>query len=247
MRYLVVSDMHGNAEALCSVLRAVRRKRFDYSLVLGDLVGYGAEPNQVIELLSDLPGKTVVIRGNHDKVVAGIEDGSGFNDAALHAARWTAAALTVRTMRALRALPIGPLRVTDGLAICHGSPRDEDMYLFSEYDAQIAFQGWATPITFFGHTHLPSLFIQHSAGVRGLLLGGRNGRIRIQSGFRYLLNPGSIGQPRDRNPLAAYMTYDDDKKIVRWYRVPYAIARAQRRIVKAGLPESLANRLAYGM
>ncbi len=247
MRYLIVSDMHGNGEAFRTVLRRVRRKRFGATLVLGDLVGYGAEPNQVVETLSRLPGRRYTVRGNHDKVIAEIENGSGFNDAALRAARWTTAKLTPRNLSVVRNLPEGPMNITDELAICHGSPVDEDQYLFSEYDASGVFDRFPANVTFFGHTHLPSVFILHAGGVKGILLVGDRGRISIQPGFRYLINPGSVGQPRDRNPRAAFMIYDETSQTVHWYRVPYAVGEAQRRIVAAGLPEPLADRLAYGV
>ena len=137
--------------------------------------------------------------------------------------------------------------INDSLAICHGSPVDEDMYLFSEFDALSVFQAFPARVTFFGHTHLPSLFILHAGGVKGILLGGVKGRIRIQSGFRYLINPGSVGQPRDRNPWAAYMIYDETREMVTWYRIPYRIDLAQRRIRGAGLPAALAERLSFGI
>ena len=139
--------------------RKVRRKRFDATLMLGDLVGYGAEPNQVVESLRDMPGRLHAIRGNHDKVVAELEDGETFNSAALHAARWTTAKLSGRNLTTVRDLPVGPLSITPDLSICHGSPLDEDQYLFSEFDAYNVFETHTVPVTFFGHTHLPSVFI----------------------------------------------------------------------------------------
>ncbi len=253
MRYLILSDMHGNWEAMRTVLRKVRRKRFDSTLVLGDLVGYGASPNQIVDSMRTLPGKLAIVRGNHDKVAADLDNGQSFNEAALVAARWTTEKLTRRNLTYMKSLPIGPLVVerdaedAPRVAICHGSPMDEDIYLFSEQDAWGAFQ--AEPrahVTFFGHTHVPSLFILHRGGVRGVLLRG-DGELKLHPRMRYLVNPGSIGQPRDRNPAAAYILYDSKTRVVRWYRVPYAIDQAQSRIRAARLPESLANRLAEGI
>src|SRR5207237_6018197 len=117
LRYLIVSDMHGNCDAFDAVLRRLRRKRFERCLVLGDLVGYGAGPNQVVEAVRTLPGEVFQVRGNHDKVVAGVEGGANFNLAALLAARWTAERLTPVNQRAVRELPRGPIAVADGLAI----------------------------------------------------------------------------------------------------------------------------------
>jgi predicted phosphodiesterase len=246
VRYLILSDMHANWDAFETVLRRARRKRFEAVLVLGDLVGYGAAPNQVVEAVRRLGPRLFTVRGNHDKVVAGIDSGGNFNQTALTAAQWTTGRLTPGNLRYVRELPRGPLKVEEGVAICHGSPLDEDTYVFSDVDAWEIFSRYEMPVTFFGHTHIPSLF-----WLEGRLLGvkalrGTSGRIELSPGGRYLINPGSIGQPRDRDPRASYMIYDSRKRVVTWYRIPYPIADAQARIRKAGLPGSLADRLAVG-
>lgn len=247
MRYLILSDMHSNWEAFRVVLRMARRKRFDAYLVLGDLVGYGAAPNQVVEAVRDLPRKVYTVRGNHDKVVAAIDSGESFNEAALQAARWTGDRLNETNFRFVRELPQGPRQVSDELAICHGSPLDEDAYVFSDFDAYSIFSATSTRLTFFGHTHVPSLFSLNDEGIEVCLLRGQTGRIELDPEARYLINPGSIGQPRDRDPRAAYMTYDSDRGVVRWYRLRYPIRKAQKRILEAGLPEVLAERLSVGV
>lgn len=247
MRFLILSDMHGNSDAFGAVLRRVRRKRFDVVLVLGDLVGYGAGPNQVVDAVRELPGRMYSVRGNHDKVVAGLEDGSNFNHAALLAARWTTERLTGTNLRYVQDLQKGPLETEGEVWICHGSPLDEDLYLFSALDAFEMFTHHKPAVTFFGHTHIPSLFVAQGRDVQVAILRGDGGSLELESGKRYLINPGSIGQPRDRDPRAAYMTYDSDKRIVRWHRVEYPVERAQQRIVKAGLPKVLADRLALGV
>jgi predicted phosphodiesterase len=246
VRYLILSDMHANWDAFETVLRRARRKRYEAVLVLGDLVGYGAAPNQVVEAVRRMGPRLYTVRGNHDKVVAGIDSGGNFNQTALTAAQWTTGRLTPGNLRYVRELPQGPLRVEEGMAICHGSPLDEDTYVFSDVDAWEIFSRYEMPVTFFGHTHIPSLF-----WLEGKLLGvkalrGTSGRIVLSPGGRYLINPGSIGQPRDRDPRASYMIYDSRKRVVTWYRIPYAIGEAQARIRKAGLPNSLADRLAVG-
>jgi len=246
VRYLILSDMHANWDAFETVLRRARRKRYEAVLVLGDLVGYGAAPNQVVEAVRRLGPRLFTVRGNHDKVVAGIDAGGNFNQTALTAAQWTTGRLTPGNLRYVRDLPQGPLRVEEGVAICHGSPLDEDTYVFSDVDAWEIFSRYEMPVTFFGHTHIPSLF-----WLEGRLLGvkalrGTSGRIVLSPGGRYLINPGSIGQPRDRDPRASYMIYDSKKRVVSWYRIPYPIGDAQSRIRKAGLPNSLADRLAVG-
>ncbi|PYQ66300.1 MAG: metallophosphoesterase [Acidobacteria bacterium] len=246
MRYLILSDMHANWEAFETVLRRARRKRYEAVLVLGDLVGYGAAPNQVVDAVRRMGPRLYTVRGNHDKVVAGIDSGGNFNQTALTAAQWTTGRLTPGNLRYVRDLPQGPMKVEEGVAICHGSPLDEDTYVFSDVDAWEIFSRYETPVTFFGHTHIPSLF-----WLEGKLLGvkalrGTSGRIVLSPGGRYLINPGSIGQPRDRDPRASYMIYDSKKQVVTWYRIPYAIGESQARIRKAGLPNSLADRLAVG-
>jgi predicted phosphodiesterase len=248
VRYLILSDMHGNCDALEAVLRRVRRKRFDATLVLGDLVGYGAGPNQVVEMIRDLAPPVYLVRGNHDKVVAGHDDGSSFNAAALKAARWTSERLTAGNLRLVRELPRGPLDVNGGaVTICHGSPLDEDAYVFSDYDAYQIFSSSRGTVMFFGHTHIPSVFVGHGNGVEVAVLRGISGSLRIEPGLRYLLNPGSIGQPRDRDPRASFMIYDLVKAVVHWQRVEYPVRRAQKRILDAGLPKVLADRLAVGV
>lgn len=247
MRYLILSDMHANHVALEAVLRRVRRKRFDATLVLGDLVGYGAAPNQVVEAVRALPGRVVAVRGNHDKVAVGIDSGETFNHVALIAAQWTSRRLTRQNTRHVRDLPRGPRDVDDGLAICHGSPLDEDKYLFSDHDAAEVFTSWDVPVTFFGHTHVTSVFSLEGRSVRVRQLLGAEGELELVPGNRYLVNPGSIGQPRDGDPRASFMTYDSERRRVRWHRLEYPVARAQTRIRRAGLPDVLADRLAAGM
>ncbi len=245
MRYLILSDMHGNWDAFQAVLDHALAETYDRVLVLGDLVGYGATPNEVVEAVRQLPN-LVVVRGNHDKVVAGIDRGENFNHVALAAARWSTAQLKPENLAYVKGLPVGPHEILPGMAICHGSPLDEDAYVFTDYDAYEIFAGFGSNLTFFGHTHVPSMF---SVGRRGVEVKAlRNtGSLTLDPKARYLLNPGSIGQPRDRDPRAAYMTFDDAEQRVSWYRLEYPVAVAQRRIVEAGLPQVLADRLAVGV
>jgi predicted phosphodiesterase len=247
LRYLILSDMHANWDAFEAVLRRARRKRFDAVLVLGDLIGYGAAPNQVVEAVRQLGPRLYVVRGNHDKVVTGIDSGDNFNPTALAAAQWTTGRMTPANLRYVRNLPQGPLQVEERLAICHGSPLDEDTYVFSDVDAYEIFASFPVPVVFFGHTHIPSFFSLEGRRLGVTALRDTGGRIVLHPEGKYLLNPGSIGQPRDRDPRASYMTYDSVRRVVRWYRVPYPVDRAQMRIRKAGLPRPLADRLAVGM
>ena len=245
MRYLILSDIHGNIDALEAVLRVTRRQSYDAIVVLGDLVGYGAAPNQVLKAVRRLPGDVRAIRGNHDKVAVGIEDGSGFNVIALTAARWTQERLNAASRRYLRDLPRGP-GVVDGFSFCHGSPLDEDFYVLSEGHALDVFCDCDFELCFFGHTHVACAFSYGEPGTVGVQMTVRPEELQLRDGARYFLNPGAVGQPRDRDPRAAYAVYDSATRRVKWCRVEYAIGRAQRRIIKAGLPKMLADRLARG-
>jgi predicted phosphodiesterase len=245
MRYLVLSDIHANLEALDAVLAAAPPDRYDRVLVLGDLVGYGADPNAVIERVRALR-PAAIIRGNHDKVACGIEDASSFNQLARHAAEWTHDTLTDEHRTYLRELPAGPEVIDASLEICHGSPFDEDAYIFDGRDAARSFEALTRPVCLFGHTHLPVIFVHTKSRFEGRIPEGDETTIAIEPEIRYLVNPGSVGQPRDGDPRAAFAIYDADKKEILLRRVEYPVPAAQEKILAAGLPVSLANRLALG-
>ena len=245
MRALVLSDLHANAEALRAVLSRVRRKKFDCVVCLGDFVGYNAEPNQVLDVMRTFKSKKLYIRGNHDRVTVGLGEGHGFNPAARVAADWTAAHLSTPNRRFLETLPLGPLRRDDFL-LCRGSPHDEDEYVFNEFHAAQIFESTDAPIVLYGHTHLPVIFWTEDGGkVRGTAVRGE-ATVKLESGRRFLINPGSVGQPRDRNPKAAFAIVDSDKMTAQFFRVPYNVRKTQSAILKAGLPVILANRLKWG-
>lgn len=247
MRYLIVTDMHGNWDAFEAVFQHIEDEVFDVTLVLGDLVGYGASPNEIVEAVHRLPGTVHVIRGNHDKVASGIDPGYDFNHAALAAAQWTYRALTDENRSYVYNLPEGPVDVGESIFICHGSPLDEDYYLFTALDAGEVFAEHEGEITFFGHTHVACAFIHDGRSVQRLFLRD-SGSMALEPGHRYLLNPGSVGQPRDRDPRACYMTYDSATRKICWRRIEYPIDAAQRRILAVEeLPEFLAMRLALGV
>jgi predicted phosphodiesterase len=250
VRYLILSDIHANWEALQAVRAHSRRKRIDRVVFLGDAVGYGASPNRVLSWMRSLGSELVVVRGNHDRVCAGLESPECFNRYASQAAEWTLDTLEDKNLQYLRSFPEGPKVLDDQVAICHGSSVDEDAYVFSAYDAQVAFAGLPQPVILFGHTHVPSLFElrdlngQQTLSVR--LLAGRRLVLDLEPGHRYLVNPGSVGQPRDRDPRAAYAILDTDQRRVYLYRVSYRASVARRRILGAGLPPVLGDRLLYG-
>ncbi len=250
MRYLILSDIHSNWEALTAVLGHARRKGFDRVVFLGDAVGYGASPNQIIGWLRGLGGDAAVVRGNHDRVCSGLDSPEYFNQYAREAAEWTLENLDAGNLDYLRKTTVGPMAVTSELAICHGSAIDEDAYIFSAYDANLAFEALDHRVIFFGHTHVPSLFTLGNNGdassVDVKLLAGRRVTIELEKDKRYLINPGSVGQPRDRDHRAAYGIYDEDEARFHLYRVNYRVAMARRRIMQAGLPPVLGDRLLYG-
>ena len=245
MRYLIISDIHANLEAFDSVLAAARASEWERVLVLGDLVGYGADPNAVIDRVRDL-NPTAVIRGNHDKAASGIDDASDFNPAARAAALWTFEALTPENRAYLRDLPAGPAIIDDHIEICHGSPLDEDEYMFAGDDAAIGLEATRTALCFFGHTHIAVVFSAERTGVAAMVPDDDDAIVEVEGGRRLLINPGSVGQPRDGDPRAAFAIYDDREREVGLRRVPYPIERAQEKILAAGLPRALASRLAVG-
>jgi diadenosine tetraphosphatase ApaH/serine/threonine PP2A family protein phosphatase len=245
VRYLILSDLHANLEALDAVL-AHADGQWDRALVLGDLVGYGADPEAVIARVRALE-PLAVIRGNHDKVACGLEDARDFNVVARVAAEWTASRLSDADRAYLRALPAGPIEVDDRVQICHGSPFDEDHYIFDASDARQAIADASRPLCLFGHTHLPAIYRQVDYAFEGEAPNpDRTTVVKLQRGVRYLVNPGSVGQPRDGDPRAAYAVLDDEAQELSLRRVLYPVHEAQARITSAGLPASLANRLALG-
>jgi predicted phosphodiesterase len=245
MRALLVSDLHSNAEALRAVLSRVRRKRFDHVICLGDFVGYGAQPNQVLDTMRTLRLRKLYIRGNHDRVAAGIDTADGFNPPAKHAALWTRDHLSAVNERFLQKLAVGPV-ARGAVVACHGSPHDEDEYVFNESHAWEVFkQHPEGQFILYGHTHLPVIFATDGRGVSGVSVRG-DSTYKLNPKLRYLINPGSVGQPRDRNPAASFALFDVPKLSVQFFRVPYDIAKTQASIRKAGLPRILADRLGSG-
>ncbi len=246
MRYLVLTDIHANLEALDTCIADARARRFDETLVLGDLVGYGGDPNAVVECVQALK-PVAIVRGNHDKVACGLEQAEGFNAVARSAAKWTLDVLTPAHREWLCALPEGPHLVDEVIEICHGSPFDEDAYIFDELDAVRALKVSARPLCLFGHTHYPVTFELSDQSFDSVdAASAPEMQIEMKPGSKYLVNPGSVGQPRDGDPRAAYAIVDTTTHRVELFRLKYPIAEAQAKVIKAGLPEVLAHRLAVG-
>ena len=253
MRALVLSDIHGNLEALNAVLAAAGD--WDVLWNLGDVVGYGASPNQVIEAVRPL--STLTVRGNHDRVCCGLASTMVFNPTARAAARWTLEELTADNLVWLRNLPQGPLQPAQlssqepAVTLAHGSPLDEDQYIHTLRDAWAPLQQMATAITFVGHTHIQGGFsrLEHDWCEIRPRFNRRNAdtwTLPILPGTHNLINPGSVGQPRDFDWRAAFALYDSEAQEVVYHRVPYDLRLAQSRILMARLPQRLAARLREG-
>jgi diadenosine tetraphosphatase ApaH/serine/threonine PP2A family protein phosphatase len=245
VRYLIVSDIHANLEALKAVLEHAAGD-YEAALCCGDLIGYGADPNGVVEWARE--SCAAVVRGNHDKACTGLDDLEWFNPVARTAAEWTQRALTPANAEYARSLQRGPVAL-NGFHLVHGSPFDEDEYVISAGEAAEAFGYMESRLTFFGHTHVQGGFLWNQTRVENL---GRmptradRQRLDIDPECAYLVNPGSVGQPRDGDARAAYAVYDTSDGHLVYRRVAYDVAEAQRKIHAAGLPPILADRLSVG-
>jgi diadenosine tetraphosphatase ApaH/serine/threonine PP2A family protein phosphatase len=216
------------------------RGRFGRILCLGDLVGYGADPNAVVEWTR--ANVAAIVRGNHDKICIGLDPLEGYNPAARASGVWTRTVLTPESFEYLRQLPRGPMRI-DGFDLAHGSPADEDEYLITPRDAADVYADLDSRLSFFGHTHVQGGFLIARGGVKRILPAQT---LQLEPGHYYLVNPGSVGQPRDGDPRAAYALYSAEQQTVEFRRVRYDTAAAAEKIRAAGLPESLALRLYAG-
>jgi diadenosine tetraphosphatase ApaH/serine/threonine PP2A family protein phosphatase len=250
VRILIISDIHANLEALDACLQAA--PAHDRVFNLGDIVGYGANPNEVTERARELGD--IFVRGNHDKACSGVSSMEDFNPIAGLAVLWTRQKLTAGNLQFLRDLPHGPIMPLDNVECVHGSPRDEDEYVLGRRDAHSILSHVAPRVTFFGHTHVQGGFwMDDSKQTEGAIElnypspeGKQEFNLNLAPAGKYMINPGSIGQPRDGDPRAAFAVYDTDQNLVTFYRVPYDIVAAQEKIFAAGLPERLAIRLEEG-
>jgi diadenosine tetraphosphatase ApaH/serine/threonine PP2A family protein phosphatase len=254
MRVLILSDIHSNLEALNAVLAAA--PPHDMVWNLGDVVGYGANPNEVIDRVRPLG--SVFVRGNHDKVISGAAGLEDFNPIAGRAAKWTRCVLTQEHTDWLRHMPAGPI-MPDGpdVSCVHGSPLNEDEYLLTVRDAWLSLTRATTRINFFGHTHLQGGFATNGEEWFRIApqypsRGAVEYELALRESARYLINPGSVGQPRDGDWRAAFALYETEEngngtiRRVIFHRVPYDVKEAQERIKSAGLPDRLATRLKEG-
>jgi diadenosine tetraphosphatase ApaH/serine/threonine PP2A family protein phosphatase len=232
MRAAILSDIHSNLPALQAVLHRVEELEISTLWCLGDIVGYGAFPNECIEIIRSRC--SLVVAGNHDSGVIGTTSIQDFNERAVSAIWWTQRELTAGNLAYLTGLPL--LHTHESCTLVHASPSEPSVwrYIYTARSAEVEFEAFATRFCFVGHTHIP-VIIGEDASIN-----------RVTSEGRYIVNVGSIGQPRDGNPMAGFCVFDTVAGSVEIVRVPYAIEEAADAIRKGGLPEALARRLYYG-
>lgn len=238
-RYAIIADIHANLDAFQVVLEDIRQQKCTHVVCLGDVVGYGANPKECLDLVRGM--NIPVVKGNHDEYIGSDESPDGFNDAAAEAVAWTRAQLTEEDRKWLRDLKY--FRLVANFSIVHATLDAPQRwgYVFEKLEAAASFTYQNTQICFFGHTHVPVAFIRDT-GVRG----GTYSKFRVEPGKKYFVNVGSVGQPRDGNPKAAYVIYDMPAQTIELRRLDYDIAAAANKILAAGLPQRLADRLYNG-
>ncbi len=242
MRIVLVSDIHSNAVALAAVLGAL--PRYDELWCLGDTIGYGPEPNVCLQKMRDLA--KYALTGNHDLASLGLVSLADFNALARTANQWNNQQLEPELRAYLQALP-DRLPVPPEATLAHASPRDPVWeYILDAGTAQVNLKHFDTPLCFVGHTHVPTIFVKHDNGKTEFRRGTPGEILELKQGSRYIINPGSIGQPRDGDPRAAYAVWDTEAHTIRFNRVEYDISATQRKMRAAGLPDMLADRLAFG-
>ncbi len=240
MRYAIISDVHANIDALEPVLDRIDKESIDQIVCLGDVVGYNATPNECTDILRERNIPTIL--GNHDAVACGLEEPWGFNPVALAAAMWTREQVSPENLDWLKSLP-DALNFGAFVGV-HGAPKNHNTYLFTweEILPHLYFlEEQNTPICMIGHTHAPGIF-----SADGVYSVDDDSKFLLGMDKCFFINAGSVGQPRDSDPRAAFGVLDDEANTFEQIRVPYGIENAARRVLEAGLPEFLAERLALG-
>ena len=247
MRYLILSDIHSNVEALEASVQRAKQAGYDEVLCCGDIVGYGPNPVEAIDGIRALNALT--IRGNHDRVAAGLDEAAQFNPHARRAVYWTRSVLPDSYRDYLVNLPVGPIDVNQDAQLVHGAVTDEDDYIFTEADADENFPLTRKRITFFGHSHFPVVFCADNAGNSITATSYEFDEfiaVKCETDKKLFVNPGSIGQPRDGDPRASFAIWDQDRARIEFYRVEYNIGLTQQKMHEAQLPGYLIDRLAHG-
>ena len=239
MKYAIIADIHGNLEAFQVVLEDIRAQNATHIVCLGDVVGYNANPKECLQIVRDL--NIPVVKGNHDEYCSTENHLDGFNPHAADAVHWTRNQLNAEDKQWLRDLKYS--RMVDNFTIVHATLDAPQRwgYVFDKLAAAASFPYQNTQLCFFGHTHVPVAFMRDT-----VVRGGTYSKFKIDAAKKYFINVGAVGQPRDNNPKCAYVIYDTTAQTIEIRRLDYDIAAAQAKIIAAGLPERLAERLAYG-
>ena len=239
MKYAILSDIHSNLEALSGAIAEIDTRKVDHIICLGDVVGYGANPSECLRMVTNQTKE--IIMGNHDQAVEDVELRNYFNDWAKTAIEWTAQKLTPEEKHKIRSFSPIVIDQKANVTWSHSSIHepDEFHYLFQISDTDPSFKKLETSFGFFGHTHIPSLFSLKEKESRYLPAG----KYQLSKNERYLINPGSVGQPRDRNPKLSFALFDSNELVLEIIRLDYDNRKAADKIRKAGLPAYLADRL----
>jgi diadenosine tetraphosphatase ApaH/serine/threonine PP2A family protein phosphatase len=242
LRYLIFSDVHSNLEALRAVLADAKTRGFDSIICLGDIVGYGADPNGCVEMIAS-SASTSSCLGNHDAAVVDPKEREFLNPVAQAGVGYSADTLTAENLEFLKSLPL-VIENNSSFIASHSSPCKPEnwTYILEPIEALDAFHVMTHAVAFIGHTHFPA--VHNSSGSVKPILAGE--RVKILPGHKYIINVGSVGQPRDADPRAAYLIFDDEEMVAEIFRVEYDIDRATRKIIDAGLPPMLADRIRRG-
>lgn len=239
MKYAIIADIHANLEALQVVLEDIKSQQCTHVACVGDVVGYNANPKECLDIIRSM--NVPCVKGNHDEYCSIDENLEGFNPAAAEAVNWTRQQLSEDDKQWLRELKY--IRLVGSFSIVHATLDVPQRwgYVFDKLAAAASFTYQNTAVCFFGHTHVPVAFIRDS-----VVRGGTYSKFKVEPGRKYFVNVGSVGQPRDNNPKAAYAIYNLDESSIELRRLDYDIATAQKKILEAGLPPRLAERLSVG-
>jgi predicted phosphodiesterase len=239
MKFAIIADIHGNLDAFQVVLEDCKKQQVTHYACLGDVVGYNANPKECLDIVRAM--NMPCVKGNHDEYCSSEEHLEGFNPAAAEAVNWTRTQLSTEDRQWLRDLKY--TRMVTNFTIVHATLDGPQRwgYVFDKLAAAASFTYQNTAVCFFGHTHVPVAFMKDS-----VVRGGTYSKFKTEPGKKYFVNVGAVGQPRDNNPKAAYVVYDTVDGTIEIRRLDYDIAAAQKKILAAGLPERLAERLAYG-
>lgn len=239
MKYAIIADIHGNLDAFQVVLEDIRAQNADHLVCLGDVVGYNAQPKECLDIVRQM--NLPCVKGNHDEYCSTDNHLDGFNPHAAEAVHWTRAQLTEDDKKWLRDLKYS--RMAANFTMVHATLDAPERwgYVFDKLAAAASFPYQNTQVCFFGHTHVPVAFMRDT-----VVRGGTYSKFKIDPAKKYFINVGAVGQPRDNNPKAAYVIYDMDAQTIELRRLDYDIASAQKKIRDAGLPDRLAERLAFG-